>query len=474
MVLAATTLCVLSTTRDALAKVPLEVAIGKPGDQVHFKPDGYGVLVRYKDECLVVTPAHVVTSDSDNVDIEEVTARLNNKSASISYIDADTDRDIYVGLVDPASPLFSFCDQTEDMTELNSEYLATLSNMIESNFHTLKLHQTPLSIDLVPASERTLNDAKRRRPIRYRLAPCTAVDANDCTFPKQGFSGSIISMPLPNGDDLWLGLHQLRCELVCGGSEETWQAITVMQIYEFMASPNSPLNANTPQLQAPDFTTPLPGYDETSSGFKSASYDFDVAFSKFLAGLAVMRFPQAADGACAHKCSIWELRKFYSSETKSGDPEGFKSTYEDLGPSGSTLVGSTVKFAVPFDRVAFLNVIAQGKQLNQVIDETQKPPPNLSLGDQLGFTVNGSPDAWIKFYERVPAQYESYVEAVHVLFDSYCKNFKPASEKEPASKGVIFFGDMASYEDPCLKGISWGQMIEKDPSFVISKLREGF
>ena len=119
--------------------------------------------------------------------------------------------------------------------------------------------------------------------------------------------------------------------------------------------------------------------------------------------------------------------------------EGFKSSYEVLGSPGSEMIASTMRFKVPFNRQAFLDVIAAGKALNSLIDETQRPPKKLSAGQLLGVSVNGSPEAWIKFYEQVPSVYREYTAKVQKLFEKYCAAFKPAAQREITTAANFLF-----------------------------------
>ena len=241
---------------DAQARVPLEVAIGAFDETNTFKSNGYGVLVKYDERCLVVTLAHIVSAD-DELAMVEVVARAGDLSGSISFIDGDSDRDIYVGAVNANSNLATLCNHAEDIALLKDAYVARLRNMLESDFDNLALHATPSLIKMSPATTRAFRDAKERGPIRYQLAVCKQARGVECISPNKGFSGSMVSMSI--GDDrLWLGLHQRKCDSSCRGGAEGWQAVSVMQIYEFLVSPNSPFNAESARMKGPAIDTPFP------------------------------------------------------------------------------------------------------------------------------------------------------------------------------------------------------------------------
>lgn len=464
-------------------KVPIEVAIGGYEVQGSFTTRGYGVIVTYKEQCLLITLAHVASDDLENLELAEVTARANNLAGSIIYQDADPERDLYVGLVDPKSPLFDLCDLADDIRELHKHFDFRLKNMLEPDFANIELHSTPAAIAVTPLGKRVLNDTKIRRPIRYRLAKCPDGQQSGCSSPMKRFSGSMISVSLGDGSDrLWLGLHQGRCGAPCQDQGDAWQAVSVMQIYEFIASPNSPLNSFDTSTAAPDsqssapntlrYDTPLPSQLDQSFQFQSASFEWDIAFSKFLSSLKPMRFPQREDGICVDNCSLRRLQRFYGDESQPNAPLAFRSRYEDVGDPGSMLLGSTSTFNVPFDKAAFLDVVATGKRLNAAFDASQARPENMSMGGYIGFVVQGSPKAWLRFFETVPAEYARHVEAVHVLFDRYCTNFKPAAEIQAANADKVYFGNLALYENPCLMPIAWDKMIEGDPAFIVDRLRQ--
>lgn len=204
-------------------------------------------------------------------------------------------------------------------------------------------------------------------------------------------------------------------------------------------------------------------------------FNWDIAFSGYLNELRVMRFPQPQDGICATSCSIWELRRFYGAETNPGVLDGFKSNFEQIGSLGSDIVNANVPFPTSFDRAAFVGLIEYGKALNNAIDQSQEAPPGLSLGQQLGFNVNGSPDTWIRFYQTVPRTYEIYIGQAKRLFAAYCTDFRPKAKQllKDVEKAPMYSTDLSKYQDPCTKTLPWDNFVEGTPAFVLEKLKHG-
>ncbi len=470
---------------DARSAVPIEVAIGIAGGGNDFRADGYGVLVRYGKNCLVVTLAHVINPNGGDFDLSEATARVDNRFGPISFVDADEDRDLYIGEVGEKNPLYRLCRRTDDISALNERYKVWLGNALEEDFREFTLHATPTSIDVAASQPGALRDARRRKHLSYILGGCVEADTKECLSPMKGFSGSIVSKEIGGGDRLWLGLHQ-GCVAGCDGSSTTiWQAVTVMQIYEFVASPNSPLNSKdyiplqvdepgaVPDGGGPSVSTPFPEVGQYGVSYKAAMFEWDVAFSKFLDELHVMEFPAEGEYYCAEICTQWNLNAFYNDKKIPTGLRGFRSNYESLGEAGSELIGTTMRFPIPFNQAAFREVISRGKRLNTLIDQILAEPEGLSMGERLGFAVHGSADVYKNFFQKVPAEYLQYVEAVKVMYDRYCLNFRPAASAETEGVGEVFFGNIAAYDDPCMKPRPWNEMVVGDPSFVLKQLQKG-
>ena len=221
----------------AFAKLPLSVEIGKSIDANNFRIVGYGVLVRYAKECLVIAPAHVVADTVEDIFVDPVNARMGSLGeTSLSRVDHNRDRDIYVGKVGEKDTLSKFCPDTEDLTALNKDYQLRLQHMMARDFTSIQLHMAPGTVNLVPETPQTLQEIQNSEPIRYRMGKCTEVDGDACGLPVQGYSGSTISVAIGPSDRLWLGLHQKRCGEDCSGTEPVWQAISLMQIYAYVTT----------------------------------------------------------------------------------------------------------------------------------------------------------------------------------------------------------------------------------------------
>ncbi|TCP80785.1 hypothetical protein C8J31_11425 [Rhizobium sp. PP-CC-2G-626] len=469
-------LSIFVLSEQATAKGPVEVAIGSINDQGTFDARGYGVIVRYDRQCLVVTLAHIA-SDGGDIDLADITARNGKVIASIEYVDHNENDDVYVGRIVPGNPLSRFCSQTEDLDELNDNFTSTLGGMLLKDFTALQVHTTPTVIDMIPRNDRTLNEAKRKEPIRYRLAKCSDSVGSDCRQPAQKDSGSIVSLALGGGDSLWLGLHQRQCRDACADKQPVWQAVSVMQIYAFITSPYSQLSAAIEQSRAattgPDWRGSPEAVDRARE-VRRTIFEWDNAFAELLGKLRVMNFPQESDRLCAPKCTIWQLRKFYGNELSPGALDVFKASFSATGPLTSEMLNVTSEVPTALSKELLMRVITTGNRLNDAIDKTQQPDRQLSTGEQMGWVVNGTPVTWIKFFQEIPPQYQAYVSELQSLQSAYCKSFKPTVELKLASSNKVFYGDLTQYRDPCSISPPWNDMIQGNPDFVLARLKNGF
>lgn len=224
------------------AQVPVDVQIGRIESGGRLSNNGNGFLTRYMGECLVVTLHHVAAQAAEKVEVDDIFA--NNPiwgSGAVQYVKNNRRDDIYVGRLDLGSPLAAACESTEELGKLNSQYEQVLGRLISTEFREFELRLPPDSVALVAEGERTLIDAKNMEPIRYRLGTCSAVNGDACGPPVQTYSGSLLSMNTAKGEKLWLGMHQGACGDECSDRDQVWQAISVMQIFDFFNSKNFPI-----------------------------------------------------------------------------------------------------------------------------------------------------------------------------------------------------------------------------------------
>jgi hypothetical protein len=266
-------LALMSSAVLAHAQLPLEVEIGTYSTLSSFDIRGYGVLVRYRGECLVIAPAHVARTSEADTEYSDVTVRSDEETAaspeSIDYIE---DGDIYVGRILPSGKMFEQCSSTAELEDLYKAYRVTLRNLLDADFRGLEIHNTPDAIKVLPQDAATLQAALRGEPLRYRLDACAG---SSCPAPVQKSSGSIVSMPAGAEDRLLLGLHQGGCEKKCQGDYPLWQAISVISIYNFIKRPSFPLTTSEepdPDRQRLEYAAALAAEAARTAGIRSEPF----------------------------------------------------------------------------------------------------------------------------------------------------------------------------------------------------------
>lgn len=233
---------VAAEIRPASAQLPLAVEVGEYKDSRNFERRGYGILVRYRGDCLLVTLAHIITLNGIDVELKPVTARWDEAAVStVEYVFDDRERDIYLGRINIKDSLYEKCAETEEIYELYKSFDTQLQGLLNDEFNEIKMHIPPNSIGLKPEKMDTLLEVlDKNQPIRYRLDHCIR-NINTCREPTKKDSGSLVSLSKGNGERLFLGLHQGLCDKFCSKTERIWQAISVSNIISIFRAPKFPL-----------------------------------------------------------------------------------------------------------------------------------------------------------------------------------------------------------------------------------------
>jgi hypothetical protein len=214
---------------------------------------------------------------------------------------------------------------------------------------------------------------------------------------------------------------------------------------------------------------------------KYAEQNWEQAFSNLVQNLEVLNFPQADKIACPDKCSSFALRKFYGNEVDPSITTKYKSNVNDLIQSTIQLSAKAHALGIAFVDADFLQAKTDAKNLNEAIDDSLTPDPNLSLGEKLGFTVNGSQDSWRKFFTETPSLYLKYTQDIKNIHSYYCSEFKPKIESLEKEKQYIYEGMLSDaeqiYKSPlytpiydCSRNIAATAYVQGTPDYILTKI----